>query len=302
MPEHIPVLLNEVVDLMSIRPGGTYVDATYGRGGHSRALLDGLDARGRLFVIDRDPKAFEHARTLAASDSRVTAVRQPFSKIEEILIEHRGKVDGVLFDLGMSTPQLDDPERGFSFQHDGPLDMRMDPAISISARDWLMSAREREISDVLWEYGEERRSRQIARKIVDTRQQRPLKSTHDLAQLVRSCMRGGRGRIDPATRTFQAVRIFINDELGEIERALQAVLDLLGIGGRLLVIAFHSLEDRLVKRQFRSLAQLSRLEDNNSSGPCYRLLTPKPVMAGDEEKTRNPRARSARLRALERHR
>ena len=286
---------------MSIRPGGTYVDATYGRGGHSRALLHRLDAQGRLFVIDRDPEAFEHARSFAENDLRVTAVRQQFSKLEEVLAERANEIDGVLFDLGMSTPQLDDPARGFSFQHDGPLDMRMDPAASISAADWLMSAAEREISDVLWQYGEERRSRQIARKIVETRRRRPLKSTYDLAQLVRSCMRSGRGRIDPATRTFQAVRIFINDELGEIERALQGALSLLGIGGRLLVIAFHSLEDRLVKRQFRALAQLSRANDTGSSGPRYRLLTPKPVMAGDEEKARNPRARSARLRALERY-
>ena len=285
---------------MSVRPGGTYVDATYGRGGHSRALLQHLDRRGRLFVIDRDPEAFEHARRFARNDSRVTAVQLQFSKLKEVHIEGVTEIDGVLFDLGMSTPQLDDPVRGFSFQHDGPLDMRMDPATPISAADWLMSATEREISDVLWQYGEERRSRQIARKIVETRSQRPLKSTYELAALVRSCI-NRRGRIDPATRTFQAVRIFINDELGEIERALQAAMSLLNVGGRLLVIAFHSLEDRLVKRQFRSVALRSRAADTGSSGSRYRLLTPKPVMADDEEKARNPRARSARLRALERH-
>ena len=285
---------------MSVRPGGTYVDATYGRGGHSRALLQYLGRQGRLFVFDRDPEAFEHAQTFAANDARVTALRQRFSQLEEVLLERARKIDGVLFDLGMSTLQLDDPIRGFSFQHDGPLDMRMDPAAPMSAADWLMTAAEREISDVLWQYGEERRSRQIARKIVETRNQHPLKSTHDLAALVRSCIKR-RGRIDPATRTFQAVRIFINDELNEIERALQGALSLLERGGRILVIAFHSLEDRLVKRRFRTLAKQFRVEDPGTPTPRYRVLTPKPLQAGEHEKGRNPRSRSARLRALERY-
>jgi 16S rRNA (cytosine1402-N4)-methyltransferase len=301
VPEHIPVLLNEVIGLMRVRSRGTYLDATYGRGGHSRALLRRLDAHGRLFIIDRDPEAFEHARAFARSDSRVIAIRRPFSQLDEVFSELGSKIDGALFDLGMSTPQLDDPVRGFSFQHNGPLDMRMDPTTPVSAADWLMSATEQAISDVLWQYGEERRSRQIARKIVETRSQRPLKSTHDLAALVRSCMRDKRGRIDPATRTFQAVRIFINDELGEIERALEGALNLLDIGGRVLVIAFHSLEDRLVKRKFRDLDRLSRAEDTDSEALRFRVLTPKPLMAGAEEKAQNPRARSARLRALERY-
>ena len=286
---------------MNLTPGGIYIDATYGRGGHSRALLQCLDARGQLFVIDRDPEAFEHARVFASTDSRVTAVRQPFSQLNEVFENSESQIRGILFDLGMSTPQVDNPQRGFSFQHDGPLDMRMDPTTPKSAADWLMSAAEKEISDVLWEYGEERRSRQIARKIVKTRREHPLKRTHDLALLVHSCMRGSRGRIDPATRTFQAVRIFINDELGEIEHALRGALGLLDVGGRILVIAFHSLEDRMVKRKFRDINKASRDADAGSNVARYRVLTPKPIMAGDDEKARNPRARSARLRAVERY-
>ena len=301
MPEHLSVLLNEVVDLMNVRPGGLYVDATFGRGGHSRAILRRLDSQGRLIVIDRDPQAIEPARILAEEDSRVTVAHQRFSKLADVLGDDESAIDGVLFDLGVSTPQLDESGRGFSFQNDGPLDMRMDPTEPVSAGDWLMSASKKEISDVLWHYGDERRSRQIAHKIVESRRVQALKSTFELAQLVRSCMRGPRSRIDPATRTFQAIRIHINDELGEVERALLAASSLLAIGGRILVIAFHSIEDRLVKRFFREIDTGSKNEDPSEGKALFRVLTKKPCMAGDLERKLNPRARSARLRALERY-
>jgi len=299
--EHIPVLLNEVVNYMNVRSDGIYVDATYGRGGHSRALLDVLDTKGQLFVLDRDPEAYAHACAFAENDPRVVPVHKRFSELNSLLSDRGIKVDGILFDLGVSTTQVADPKRGFSFQHDGPLDMRMDPATPVSASDWLMSAKEVEISDVLWQYGEERRSRQIARKIVESRRRKPLKSTRELAELVRSCVRSKQSRLDPATRTFQAVRILINDELGEIEGALQRVLSVLDIGGRILVIAFHSLEDRLVKRWFRQLGKCSKDVAPSLGTARYRVLTPKPVMVSEEEKTRNRRARSARLRVLERY-
>ncbi len=301
MHEHVPVLLSEVVDLMNVRPGGLYIDATFGRGGHSRAILQCLDSQGRLIVIDRDPRAVEQARALAREDSRVTVAQQRFSKLEDLLSDEESAIDGVLFDLGVSTPQLDEIGRGFSFQHDGPLDMRMDPSEPVSAADWLMSASKKEISDVLWHYGDERRSRQIAHRIVESRRVHALKSTFELAELVRSCMRGSRSRIDPATRTFQAVRIHINDELGEVERALLAASRLLAVGGRILVIAFHSIEDRLVKRFFRERDTSSRREDPSEGKPLYRVLTKKPRMADELERKRNPRARSARLRVLERY-
>ncbi|MCZ6664437.1 MAG: 16S rRNA (cytosine(1402)-N(4))-methyltransferase RsmH [Gammaproteobacteria bacterium] len=301
MHEHVPVLLSEVVGLMNVRPGGLYIDATFGRGGHSRAILQCLDSQGRLIVIDRDPKAVEQARILAREDSRVTVAQQRFSKLEDVLGDEQSAIDGVLFDLGVSTPQLDESGRGFSFQHDGALDMRMDPSEPVSAADWLMSATKKEISDVLWHYGDERRSRQIAHRIVESRRVHALKSTFELAELVRSCMRGPRSRIDPATRTFQAVRIHINDELGEVERALLAASRLLAVGGRILVIAFHSIEDRLVKRFFRERDTSSRREDPTAGKPLYRVLTKKPRMADELERKRNPRARSARLRVLERY-
>lgn len=298
MTEHVPVLLQEVVGLMNVRPGGSYVDATYGRGGHARALLEALGADGRLLAIDRDADAHAHARALANEDSRVTAERAPFSALAAIAARHRFEPDGILFDLGVSTPQLAEPGRGFSFVHDGPLDMRMDVDAPVSAADWLNAAPENEIADVIWRYGEERHSRRIARRIVEARRRAPLKTTRDLAEIVRLSIRGPRQRIDPATRTFQAVRIHVNDELGEIERALDSALALLRLGGRVLVIAFHSLEDRLIKLTFREADRAAR--DGDVPGRRFRLVTRKPVMVSEEERRANPRARSARLRALER--
>ena len=293
----MPVLLHEMLDLMRVMPHGTYVDATFGRGGHSRALLSGLAADGHLFVFDRDPDALRSAYELAAQDRRVTVVDAPFSHLDAC---GSRAIDGILFDVGISSPQVDDPTRGFSFRHDGPLDMRMDPRAPGTAADWINTAEERELADVLWRYGDERRSRQIARRIVEARRRAPLLTTIALADVVRACFPYKGGRIDAATRTFQALRIFINDEIGELERALEQALALLAVGGRLLVIAFHSLEDRLVKRRFRDLDQATRDNLERDDHRRFRLLARKAVQASAAETALNPRARSARLRALER--
>lgn len=299
---HAPVLLHEVLELMNVRPGGTYADATYGRGGHTRAILERLDGRGHVLALDRDPQAIAHAEQLAASDPKLTVRYSPFSALRERASELGWRFDGILFDLGVSSPQLDEAARGFSFQREGPLDMRMDPTASPSAADWLNSAPEAEIADVLWRYGDERRSRQIAHRIVDERRRQRLETTQDLARLVRACVRGGRGRIDPATRTFQAVRMFVNNEIGELETALVDAQNLLNVGGRLLVIAFHSIEDRVVKVHFRELDRSRRRahKERREIEPAYQLVTPRPVAAGEAERRANPRSRSARLRVLER--
>ena len=299
MPVHTPVLLNEVVELMHVQPAGSYIDATYGRGGHSRALLAQLGQHGRLLVVDRDPQALADAHALAASDPRVTVADGAYSRLAEFAAGERGAVDGILLDVGISSPQVDDAARGFSFRHDAPLDMRMDPRHGESAAEWIAHASETELSEVLWHYGEERRSRQIARRIVAARAQAPLATTGALAELVRDCYPYKGGRIDPATRSFQAIRIHINDELNELERALEAALGLLAPGGRLLVIAFHSLEDRLVKQRFRALDAAARQAPADQA-PSFRLVRRKSWQAGAAECAANPRARSARLRVLER--
>lgn len=295
MNEHVAVLEQEVLDLMITRTDGLYVDATYGRGGHARAMLAALGDNARLVVIDRDPSAIEDARRLAAQDPRVTPYHGPFSALDEAVRAH-GPIDGVLFDLGVSSPQLDQAARGFSFRFDGPLDMRMDPSRGATAAAWLAQASEAQIADVVWRYGEERHARRIARRIVDARRRAPLTTTFELAELVRACVPRRGSRIDSATRTFQALRIFINDELNELERGLSHALGLLRSGGRLLVIAFHSLEDRIVKQRLREL-------DRAPAGgiPAYRLLVRKAIQASAREAESNPRARSARLRVLERY-
>lgn len=294
----MPVLLDEVIEQLNVRADGRYIDATFGRGGHSRALLARLGAGGRLLVIDRDPDALVHARALAADDARVEVADAAFSAIGEVA--GAGEYDGILFDIGLSSPQLDDAARGFSFRHDAPLDMRMDPRHGQSAAAWLAQAEEHEIADVLYHYGEERRSRRIARRVVEQRRAQPITTTTEFANLVRACVPFQGGRIDPATRSFQALRILVNDELGELERALARALELLAVGGRLLVIAFHSLEDRLVKQCFRDLDDARRAADHSASVRSFRLVGRKPLMAGEAELARNPRARSARLRTLER--
>ena len=298
---HSPVMLAEVLEALAVRTSGVYVDGTFGRGGHSAAVLARLGPEGRLLALDRDPEALVSRPDLAA-DPRLELIHSPFGNVAELLETRAltGRVDGALLDLGVSSPQLDDPSRGFSFRADGPLDMRMDPTRGVPVSGWLATAAEREISDCLWNYGEERRSRQIAARICRQREIEPILTTRQLAALVASVNRGGSHRIDPATRTFQALRIFINEELDELRRALEALTAALAVAGRLVVISFHSLEDRIVKRFFRDLSQPLEADGRRGEPGRFRLVFRKSIEAGEAELARNPRARSARLRALER--
>jgi 16S rRNA (cytosine1402-N4)-methyltransferase len=307
---HVPVLLEEAVAGLAVKPGGTYVDGTFGRGGHSRRILARLDARGRLIALDRDPAA--EAVAGAWSDARFRFHRAQFSELPQILDAERiGKVDGVLLDLGVSSPQIDDPHRGFSLRADGPLDMRMDPTRGTSAADWLAAVTEHELRGVIADYGEERFAQQIARAIVAARAHEPLVRTRQLAAIVAKAVRA-RGRSDrsqdPATRTFQALRIHINQELTELSLALERVLPRLAIGGRLAVISFHSLEDRLVKQFLRKHAEpyggdarVARLPIATRALPVPPLrLVGRAIRPGADEIAANPRSRSARLRIAER--
>lgn len=302
---HVPVLLEEALVGLAVRPDGVYVDATFGRGGHSQRILAALGPQGRLLALDRDPEAVMCGREIQRADSRFVIQQESFGKLRRILDTQgvSGAVDGILFDLGVSSPQLDAPERGFSFQHDGPLDMRMDPASSPSAADWLNGADEREIAGVLRRLGEEPGAGRIARAIVAERQRKPLATTGELAALiVQTCGRPRHGR-HPATKTFQAIRIFINRELEEIEAGLQQALDALRAGGRLCVISFHSLEDRIAKRFLRDRSrvapELARLPVvPESARPSLRLVGAA-VHPGAAEVERNPRSRSAVLRVAE---
>lgn len=302
----MPVLLAETLEHLAVQQGGVYVDATFGRGGHSRAILAAMGPTGRLLAIDRDPLAVATARNLAAEDSRLQVEHTEFSCLGA-LVRRRGfagRVDGVLLDFGVSSPQLDAPERGFSFLQDGPLDMRMNPeSAGPTAAQWLALAQEPEIAQVLREFGEERYARRIARAIVQGREQRPLERTLQLADLIAAAHPAWEKGRHPATRSFQAIRIFINRELEEIRAALQQALEVLVIGGRLVAISFHSLEDRLVKRFFKKCAR----GDNLPRGlpvtaaelrPRLRLLGGA-LRPSEAEVGCNPRARSAILRAAE---
>jgi 16S rRNA (cytosine1402-N4)-methyltransferase len=296
-PAHLPVLLEEVLTWLAPKPSGRYCDATVGLGGHARSILERSAPDGRLIGIDRDPAALEASRaTLEPFGDRVTLVHARFSQAREVL-ERLGMmpVDGFLIDIGVSSPQLDRPERGFSFRNDGPLDMRMDPTSGETAADLLRRVDETELADIIREYGEERHAARVARAIVDARRVGDLDTTGKLAALVaRAIPRHEYGK-NPATRTFQALRIAVNQELDELERFLSVAADCLRPGGRLCVIAFHSLEDRIVKRRFRTLA------GKDGGGPAVlRILTKHVVQAGGAERARNPRARSAHLRAAER--
>jgi 16S rRNA (cytosine1402-N4)-methyltransferase len=275
--------------LLAVRPGGLYVDGTVGLGGHAREILMRSAPDGRVVGIDRDAETLERARErLALFGGRVRLVHGDYRELPEILGGQRP--DGVLLDLGVSSAQLDDPERGFSFQAEGPLDMRMDRSRGESARDVVNRMPEDELADVIYRFGEERASRRIARAIAEARRRGPISTTTDLAAIVRrAARRPGRSRLDTATRSFQAIRIHVNREIVGLGDALGAIAACLALGGRMAVIAFHSLEDREVKLRFRSLA-----------GEGFRLLTKKPVRPGEAEVGRNPRARSARLRAIER--
>lgn len=294
------------MELLAVRPGGVYVDATFGRGGHGRAVLERLGAAGRLLAIDRDPDAVVAARTLAAVEPRLQVEHAEFSRLGE-LVRGRGlagRVDGVLLDLGVSSPQLDVPERGFSFLRDGPLDMRMNPQSAVpTAARWLAGASEREIAKVLWDFGEERFARRIARAIVQARRERPIERTVQLAELIAKAHPAWEPGRHPATRSFQSIRIFVNRELEEIKAVLGQALEILAPGGRLLAISFHSLEDRLVKRFFRAGARGDELPRGvpvtaQQLRPRLRLLGAG-VRASEAEVAANPRARSAVLRAAE---
>jgi 16S rRNA (cytosine1402-N4)-methyltransferase len=298
---HVPVLLAETLEGLRVIPDGTYLDGTYGRGGHARAVLAKLGPHGRLLLMDRDPEAIAGADREFGRDPRVAIRHASFAELAD-WEETAGGLDGVLFDLGVSSPQLDDPARGFSFQADGPLDMRMDPTRGIPAAEWLAGAGEAEIADVLWQWGEERMSRRIARAIVTARAAHPLTTTSQLADLVAQTIGHRERNKHPATRTFQALRIYVNDELAALERGLEAAASRLKPNGRLAVISFHSLEDRLVKRFIRGeeAPRVRRGLPQPERAPSALVAVGKAVFASETEIAANPRARSAVLRVAER--
>jgi 16S rRNA (cytosine1402-N4)-methyltransferase len=303
---HTPVLLRAVIAGLNIQPGGCYIDGTFGRGGHSSEILKRLSSGGRLIAIDRDPAAVRAVNPALKRDPRFEIVKDEIANIRQIATERNllGKLAGLLLDLGVSSPQLDDPERGFSFRGDGLLDMRMDPTTGTSAADWLATVGEKELKKVLFRFGEERSAGRIAKAIVSARAEKPVRRTRELADIVADAVPARGQRKHPATKTFQAIRIYLNDELRQLEQALDASADLLAPGGRLCVISFHSLEDRRVKRFMRNAARepeayrgLPSIPENQR--PPFRLVG-KAQTASEAEVLANPRARSARLRTAER--
>lgn len=302
--QHRPVLLEEVVEALDIRPDGKYLDGTFGRGGHSRAILARLSGKGCLFALDRDPEAVAAGEMLKQSDSRFRIAQGDYAEMERYVHEWGVEegLDGILLDLGVSSPQLDDPERGFSFMGEGPLDMRMNPLQGVSAKEWLAEAPERELTRVFWEFGEERFARRIARSIVMTRQKQRLETTGQLARLIENTIGRREKNKHPATRCFQAIRIYINDELTQLAKGLEEAIRLLRPGGRLVVISFHSLEDRLVKRTLREAARPGKVRRNIPQHPdCKSVLKPPghAVRPSATELSVNPRARSAIMRVAE---
>jgi len=303
---HTPVLLDEVLAGLAVQAAGHYCDATFGRGGHTTALLARLGSAGRVCGIDRDPEAIAAGRERFASEPRLTLVRGSFGRLEERVRAAglEGELQGVLLDLGVSSPQLDEARRGFSFMQDGPLDMRMDNESGISAAQWLARAGEREVAEVIFRFGEEKFSRRIARAIVAARSTVPIVGTRQLADIVSGAVPTREPGKHPATRTFQALRIHVNRELEEVEAALPQAVKLLAPGGRLCVISFHSLEDRLVKRFMRREAQgdpvYAGLPDIPPHARPRLRLVGGAVMPGETEVAANPRARSAVLRVAER--
>jgi 16S rRNA (cytosine1402-N4)-methyltransferase len=304
--DHVPVLLDPVISGLKIRPNGRYVDGTYGRGGHSSEILKALGPDGRLIGIDRDPQAVAEAKKKLNADQRFEIVRDEIAHLKNIALDAEllGKVDGLLLDLGVSSPQLDEAARGFSFKSDGPLDMRMDPQSGTTAAEWLATASEREIRKVLFEFGEEKFAVRIARAIVAERALGAISGTLQLAEIVQAAVPHRPQKKHPATKTFQAIRIFINRELEQLDRALAATAELLAPGGRLCVISFHSLEDRRVKRFMRDASRESEQYRGmpnvpQEHRPAFRLAS-KLIVATAAEIEQNPRARSARLRIAER--
>jgi len=293
---HVPVLLEDVLELVAARPGGVYVDATLGGGGYTEALLRASDPSGRVVAFDRDREAIEAAKERLRDDSdRLSFVWGSFADLDAYLDGHEGLIDGIVADLGLSSLQLDDPERGFAFVVEGPLDMRFDRSQDLTAAELVNETDERELERILRDYGDERRARAIARRIVA---RRPLRTTTDLRRAVVSVLGPWKGGIDPATRTFQAIRIAVNRELEALETFLEKAPDRLRVGGRLVVVSYHSLEDRAVKLAFRARAKGASAGEGSEGR--FRLLTKKPLTAGPLEVARNRRARSAKLRALER--
>lgn len=300
---HETVLGKEAVEQLMTSEHGHYVDCTYGRGGHSRLLLASLSSDARLVAIDRDPDAIAHAREAFRDDDRFSIVHARFGDLAACLAEEGiGHVDGVLLDLGVSSPQLDESRRGLSFHRDGPLDMRMDQSTGMTAAEYLAKVGERELSDVLWRYGEERYARRIARRIVEYRDQQAINGTLQLAEIIKGSMPTRERKKHPATRSFQALRIAINDELGELERCLAAIVKVLVPGGRMVVISFHSLEDRIVKRFIRDMSKgqvPDGLPVRDADIPRLLRIVGKPVKPSSAETSRNRRARSAVMRVAE---
>ena len=300
---HVPVLLHESLHGLRIKPEGIYIDCTFGRGGHSQVLLEKLNSSGKLYVLDQDPSAIECAQQKFCNDERVKIIHQTFAKLAEVGRSNDllAKVDGIFFDLGVSSPQLDEAQRGFSFSHDGPLDMRMNTSAGITAAEWLASVSVKEFISVLREFGEERLAKKIASKVLEQQQISAITTTKQLAEIVKTCYPNNYQGIHPATRTFQAIRIAINEELQALQHGLEAAFDLLNGGGRLAVISFHSLEDRMVKRFIRDTKQQDLLpklpvmpELNDHLKSVGKLIRP-----SEEELEVNPRSRSARLRIAE---
>jgi 16S rRNA (cytosine1402-N4)-methyltransferase len=302
--QHVPVLLQPALDGLNIKSADLVVDATYGRGGHSREILSRLGEAGMLVVVDQDPDAIEHARTSFRGEDRVRIWSGSFAELGRMArdMDIVGRVNALLLDLGVSSPQLDSPERGFSFREDGPLDMRMNPAAGESAASWLARAEEADIARIIKEYGEERFARRIARSIVMARAVEPIERTAQLASIVARAAGPSPADRHPATRTFQAIRIYINDELTALDRALEQGVEILAPGGRMAVISFHSLEDRRVKQAFRRLASPPPASRRRPAAvdftPSLRLIG-KMIVASSAEQKANPRSRSSRLRIAE---
>lgn len=300
---HQTVLLNQAVEGLAVKSDGNYLDATFGRGGHSQLILSLLGPAGKLTVIDCDPEAISVAAALKAQDDRLLIHQGGFDHVMAELADAGLEFDGILFDFGVSSPQIDQAERGFSFQQNGPLDMRMDNSAGMTAAEWINSATADEMKRVFWRYGEEKNAGRIAREIVAARDESPIATTLDLVEVVKRVNRPSyKDKKNPATRVFQAIRIFINDELGQVERVLPSSLKLLKSGGRLVVISFHSLEDRLVKRFMRTLSKPAKVDRRmpvipaDAPQPVLKLLG-KPTKAVDHDE--NVRARSAIMRVAE---